>query len=243
MKNVDSKSHVRGESIYLDDISLVQGTLFACVFDSPVAHGKLKSIDTSEAEKSEGVFRVIKAKDIVGENQIGGIVPDEPLLAGDEVHFVGMPVAIVVATSEELARKAAKKITVDIEELKPITDARTAAANGDLIVPPKKFVLGDVDTAFKNCEHVFEGKTEQNGQEHLYPLSICRFKRCKFNIFKRIFCRMCGIFSDSKNDFMHFSALFYLLIIEKNVTIFRQIFACFVNCVATKVGIQLVFIA
>ena len=78
MKNIDSKSHVRGESIYLDDIQLVQGTLFACVFDSPVAHGKLKSIDTSEAEKSEGVFRVITAKDLIGENQIGGIVPDEP---------------------------------------------------------------------------------------------------------------------------------------------------------------------
>src|SRR5688572_24988690 len=99
MKNIDSKSHARGESTYLDDIQLVQGTLYACVFDSPVAHGKLISIDTDEAERSEGVFRVITAKDLIGENQIGGIVPDEPLLADDEVHFQGMPVAIVVAES------------------------------------------------------------------------------------------------------------------------------------------------
>ncbi len=97
MKNIDSKSHVRGESIYLDDIPLVQGTLFACVFDSPVAHGKLKSIDTTDGGKCEGVVRVITAKDLVGENQIGGIVPDEPLLADGEVHFQGMPIAIVVA--------------------------------------------------------------------------------------------------------------------------------------------------
>ena len=43
-----------------------------------------------------------------------------------------------------------------------------AAAKGEFIVPPKKFKLGDTDNAFKNCEHIFEGRTEQNGQEHLY---------------------------------------------------------------------------
>lgn len=168
MRNIDSKSHVRGESIYLDDIQLVQGTLFACVFDSTVAHGKLKSVDISEAEKSEGVFRVITAKDLIGENQIGGIIPDEPLLADGEVHFQGMPIAIVLADSEELARKAARKITAEIEPLVPVTDPRVAAVNGDLIVPPKKFKLGDSDTAFTECSHLFEGKADTNGQEHLY---------------------------------------------------------------------------
>lgn len=168
MKNIDSHSHVRGESVYLDDIPVVRGTLYACVFDSPIAHGKLKSIDASEAEKSEGVVRVITAKDLVGENQIGGIVPDEPLLADGEVHFQGQPIAIVVAETEALARKAAKKITVEIDELVPVTDPRVAAANESFIVPPKKFVLGDSANAFNNCAHIFEGRTEQNGQEHLY---------------------------------------------------------------------------
>ncbi|MBX7054035.1 MAG: molybdopterin-dependent oxidoreductase, partial [Pyrinomonadaceae bacterium] len=168
MKNIDSHSHVRGESVYLDDIPVVRGTLYACVFDSPVAHGKLVSIDTSGAEASEGVVRIISAKDIIGENQIGGIVPDEPLLADGEVHFAGQPIAIVLAETEDLARKAAKKVIVDIEPLPVVTDPRVAAANGDLIVPPKKFVLGNIEDAFANCTHVFEGKTEQNGQEHLY---------------------------------------------------------------------------
>jgi xanthine dehydrogenase large subunit len=138
------------------------------VFDSAVAHGKLKSIDTADAETSDGVVRVVTAKDIIGENQIGGIIPDEPLLADAEVHFQGMPIAIVLARSEELARRAAKKITADIEELEPVTDPRVAAANGDLIVPPKKFKLGDSDAAFLRCEHVFEGRADINGQEHLY---------------------------------------------------------------------------
>ncbi|MBV9242913.1 MAG: molybdopterin-dependent oxidoreductase, partial [Acidobacteria bacterium] len=168
MKNIDSTSHVRGESIYLDDIALVEGTLFACVYDSPIAHGMLKSVDTSLAEKSEGVFRVIVARDLVGENQIGGIVPDEPLLADGEVHFCGQPIAIVVATSESLAHKAAKKITAEIEPLEVVTDPRVAAARESFIVPPKKFVMGEVEAAFKECAYVFEGRTEQNGQEHLY---------------------------------------------------------------------------
>ena len=168
VRNLDSKSHVRGESIYVDDIPVVQGTLYACVFDSPVAHGKLNTINTGEAEASRGVVRVITAKDIIGENQIGGILPDEPLLADGEVQFQGQPIAIVVATSEEFARKAAKKITADIDPLEPVTDPRVAAANGDLIVPPKKFLLGDTDKAFYRCEHVFEGRADINGQEHLY---------------------------------------------------------------------------
>ena len=168
MRNLDSKSHVRGESVYLDDIPLVQGTLYACVFDSPAAHGKLISIDTGEAATSEGVVRVITAKDLIGENQIGGIVPDEPLLADGEVHFQGQPMAIVVAASEELARKSARKITAQIAPLPVITDPRVAAANGELIVPPKKFVLGDSAAAFANCAHVFEGRADVNGQEHLY---------------------------------------------------------------------------
>jgi len=168
MKNIDSKSHVRGESVYLDDIPLIYGTLFACVYDSPFAHGILKSVNTKEAETSQGVVKIITAKDLVGENQIGGIVPDEPLLADDEVHFQGMPIAIVLATSEDLARKAARKITAEIEPLEIVTDPRAAAAKGELIVPPKKFKLGDTDKAFATCEHVFEGRADVNGQEHLY---------------------------------------------------------------------------
>ena len=53
----------------------------------------------------------------------------------------------------------------DRRPLEPVTDPRVAAAKGDLIVPPKKFILGDTDAAFKTCEHVFEGphRTERPG--------------------------------------------------------------------------------
>ncbi|NNE98987.1 MAG: molybdopterin-dependent oxidoreductase, partial [Pyrinomonadaceae bacterium] len=168
MKNVDSKSHVRGESVYLDDIAELQDTLFACVFDSPVAHGVLKSVDTKEAEKCEGVYRIILARDLVGENQIGGIIPDEPLLAEDKVHFAGMPIAIVLGESEEISRKAAKKVGVEIQPLEVITDPRIAHSKGELIGEPKRFKLGETKRAFADCKYVFEGRADTNGQEHIY---------------------------------------------------------------------------
>ncbi len=166
--NLDSKSHVRGESVYLDDIPVVEGTLFAGVFDSAVAHGRLLSIETAAAESAPGVFRVITAKDLVGENEIGGILPDEPLLADGEVHFCGMPIAIVLAESDERARAAVKLIKAEIEPLEPVLDARDALARNSLIAPPKRFKLGDAESAFRSCAHVFEGRADSGGQEHLY---------------------------------------------------------------------------
>lgn len=168
MKNIDATAHVRGESAYLDDIPLLQDTLYACVFDSPAAHGILKNINLSEAEKTEGVVKIITAKDLRGENEIGGIVPDEPLLADGHVHFQGMPVALVVAESDEIARAAVKKIRVEIEPLEIITDPRVAAEKNELIIPPKQFRLGDPEKIFPACAHVFAGRADVNGQEHLY---------------------------------------------------------------------------
>jgi len=168
MKNIDSYSHLRGESIYLDDVPLVAGTLFAVAFGSPHAHGKILNLDLGEAEKMPGVVRIFTSKDVPGENQIGGIVPDEPLLANHNVHFQGMPVALVVAESVEEARNAIKKIKIDIDPLPIITDPREARAKGELIVPPRTFRIGDVDSTWSQCAHIVEGMAETNGQEHLY---------------------------------------------------------------------------
>ncbi len=168
MKNIDSYTHLRGESVYLDDIPPVNGTLWAAVFDSPVAHGRIISLDTGDAEKMPGVVRIFTSKDIPGENQIGGIVPDEELLASSHVHFCGMPIALVVAESEEQTKAAIKKILIDIEPLPVITDPRIAKEKGELIIPPRTFKIGDTNTAWAQCDYVFEGRTETNGQEHLY---------------------------------------------------------------------------
>ncbi len=108
-------------------------------FIHPVAHGKIKSIDLKLCKINERCQRNFYFKDIPGENQIGGIIPDEPLLAEDEVHFIGMPVAIVVAETKFIATEAVKNIKIEIEPLQVITDPREAFKKGELIIPPRVF--------------------------------------------------------------------------------------------------------
>ena len=116
MKNIDSYTHVRGESLFVDDVILRQDALFGLCFDSPKAHGKIVSVDYSVAESLEGVNKIFTYKDILGVNQIGGIIPDEPLWAEDEIHFWGQPIAFIVAESEAIAKKARALIKIDISE-------------------------------------------------------------------------------------------------------------------------------
>lgn len=168
MKHYDAEFHVRGESEYVDDMPQPAGMLHTAVFASPVAHGKIKSLDTADAEAMQGVVAVFTARDIPGENQIGPIIQDEPLLAEDEVHFVGQAVAIVVAETPELARKALKKIKLEVEELPAITDPREAFAKGEIIGTPRTFALGDVEEAWEQCDVVVEGRCDISGQEHIY---------------------------------------------------------------------------
>lgn len=166
--NIDAANHVTGRSVYVDDIPVMEGMLYVKVFDSPVAHGKIKSIDFAEAGQMEGVVKIFSHKDIPGENQIGGIIPDEPFLADGIVDFQGQPVLLVVAESEEAAEYAIKKISIEIEPLPIITDPRDAFRQGKLLSPSRRFVKGDVKRAFENCKYIFEGSAESGGQEQLY---------------------------------------------------------------------------
>jgi len=168
MRSIDIHDHVKGRSIYLDDIPLIQGTLFARVFTSNVAHGRIIKLDISKARDLEGVHKVLISSDITGINQIGGIIDDEPLMAENIVDFIGMPIALVLADSESIARKACKLIECEIEALEVITDPRIAYEKGALIIPSKKFILGDTESTWSSCSHIFEGKADINGQEHLY---------------------------------------------------------------------------
>ncbi|NIR50446.1 molybdopterin-dependent oxidoreductase [candidate division KSB1 bacterium] len=168
MKHIDSSAHTRGESQYVDDMPQPAELLFAAVFSSPVAHGQISELDTRNARSNEDVVAVFTADDIPGENQIGPIIQDETLLAKDEVHFVGQPVALVIARTPEAAQKAVKQIKLRVSELPVITDPREAFAQGEIIGTPRTFALGDVDDAWEKCDLVVEGRCDSAGQEHVY---------------------------------------------------------------------------
>jgi xanthine dehydrogenase large subunit len=168
MKNIDANGHVRGESLFIDDILVKQHCLHAAVLAADVAHAKDVVIDVSKAEEFPGVAAILLAKDIPGENEVGGILLDEPLLCAGEIHFQGMPLAVIVAESDFIAKQARKLIKVSYTELPVITTAKQAFDKGQFINAARSFNLGDVDVAFADCDYVLEDETFSNGQEHLY---------------------------------------------------------------------------
>lgn len=106
--------------------------------------------------------------DIPGLNEIGNIIKDEPLLAESEVHYIGQPIAIIVANTPDIARRAKQLIEVTYSERPAITDPREAFKNNSLIAPPRTFTLGDVDETWSKCDTIVEGRVDSCGQEHLY---------------------------------------------------------------------------
>ena len=168
MKHIDSHLHVRGESQYLDDVLPPEGLLYAAVFGSPKAHGMIDSVNLEGAVMSEGVVAVFCADSVPGENRLGPIFLDEQLLAEKEVSYMGQPIAFVVAKSVEWARRARDRIEVVISDLPVVTDPREAFRKGDLIHPPRTMEIGDVDSAWAQCDIVVEGLCDIGGQEHLY---------------------------------------------------------------------------
>jgi len=168
MSYPDLEAHVRGTSRYIDDMPDPAGLLHAAAVTSPVPHAKLISIEISAAFTLPGVVEVLTSADIPGANQIGGIIQDEELFAESAVHFIGQPVAVVVAETPHQARAGARACALELEELPAIFDAREAAAAGELITASRTLDAGDVDAAWGDCDVIVEGTAETAGQEHLY---------------------------------------------------------------------------
>ncbi len=168
MSNHEIGPHTRGQSVFVGDLPDPPGALHAAVLSSAIPHGRIVRLDTTPAASIKGVACILTAADIPGENQIGGIVQDEPLLAEGEVHFIGQPIVAVVADTPRTARRAAAAITIEYEELPGVFDPREAAAAGSLIVPSRTLSHGDVDATWKACDLVVEGRADSAGQEHLY---------------------------------------------------------------------------
>jgi xanthine dehydrogenase large subunit len=168
MKSGDIYLHVKGESLFVDDRIIPENTLYASVFSSNIARGKISNLNTEKALGIEGVISILTAEDIPGNNQIGNIIKDEVLLAEDEVHFIGQPIALVVAEDGLTARKAVQKLSIEYNELQPVLDPREAFEKGLLIAPERTFSCGDVNKTWKRCDYIIEGSAETGAQEHLY---------------------------------------------------------------------------
>ncbi len=165
---LDAASHARGETHFLDDWPEPANLLWGAAAVSTVAHGRMVHMESGPAAAVQGVIAVYTADSIPGKNQIGGILEDEPLLASDVTDFIGQPIALVLADSPEAARAGAGAISATYEPLPAVLDPREAFRQNRLIAPPRTFSLGDVESAWAECDFVLEGRADSGGQEHVY---------------------------------------------------------------------------
>jgi CO/xanthine dehydrogenase Mo-binding subunit len=184
----DGLGHVKGQTIYVDDIN-IPGTLHLKMVRSPVHHGKIKHIDFSEAEKVPGFVRALTYKDVPKNIYtilcLIGVGPDEePVLAEDRVLWKGEQIAAILAETEEAAMEAVSKVKLDIEELPAVFDVEEALKPGAPILKPwgtnyfiydyeygqqnafRKVRFGDVEKAFEQADYIVEGRYDSSPIEH-----------------------------------------------------------------------------
>ena len=120
---IDVEEKVQGYGLYPDDV-YVEGMCYGGAVRSPYARARITKIDISQAQALPGVVAVITAEDIPGENKVGHIKHDQYSLipVGGLTHWLGDPIALVVAEDQETLEKAKKLVKVTYEPLPAVHD-------------------------------------------------------------------------------------------------------------------------
>jgi CO/xanthine dehydrogenase Mo-binding subunit/aerobic-type carbon monoxide dehydrogenase small subunit (CoxS/CutS family) len=176
VRRIDAPSKVSGRLKYAGDMTM-QGMLHVQVLRSPHAHARIVSIDTSAAERMEGVEAVITSKDVPGQDGFGVFVHDQPIMARGKVRYVGEAVAAVAAEDVITAKRAAAAIKVVYEQLPPVFDPDEAMREGAAVVhdyAPDNITkhipirVGDVEAGFAASDLVVEESYSTQAIEHAY---------------------------------------------------------------------------
>jgi carbon-monoxide dehydrogenase large subunit len=167
IKRREDPRFITGKGNYTDDLKL-PGLTHAVFVRSPHANAKIRRIDTTKAAKSPGVVAIFTGKDMTGVNSLpcGWLLPELKIpphmpLATDAAHYVGDPVAIVIAESQSAANDAAELVAVDWDVQPSVTSTERAAAKGSVqiheVAPDNvafRWQIGDgaaTDAAFKSA--------------------------------------------------------------------------------------------
>ena len=176
MGRIDAEDKILAEGEYVDDMK-IDGMIYGFALRSKYPRALVKNIDYSHAEKLEGVVKVVTSKDIPGERYGGHLKKDWPALieVGEETRYVGDAIALVAATSMDIARKAADLIKVDYEELEPLSLPEEAMKEGAPKIHRDGNILvrevlkrGNVDEALKNSKYVVTNHYSVPFTEHAF---------------------------------------------------------------------------
>ena len=160
--------HTDGTAVYVADLPVPKGTLVGHIVCSPHAHAKIISRSGEMAQKQPGIAGVFFAHDVPGDNKIGPIVHDEPLLAEEFVEFMGQGVAFIVGENAEACRKAAAFIEVEYEPLPALLDIRKAVQADSFLTTPHRIARGDTQAALATAPIRFSGEAHNGAQNHFY---------------------------------------------------------------------------
>ncbi|MES2972744.1 MAG: xanthine dehydrogenase molybdopterin binding subunit [Pseudomonadota bacterium] len=163
-----ARAQVAGAASYIDDIPEVKGTLHAAPIMSTVAHGKLRGVDASAALAMPGVRGIVLHDDIPGDPMLATFVHDEPIFASTLVEHIGQVVGVIVADTVMQARRAARKVKLDIEELPAVLTVQEALKAQNFVLPPVRVQRGNAARAIGKAPHTLHGAFEVGGQEHFY---------------------------------------------------------------------------
>ena len=167
-RHESAAAQIAGAATYIDDIPELRGTLHAAPILSTHAHGKLRGVDSQAARALPGVVDVLLSADIPGDPILAAFAGDEPVFALDTVQFVGQVVGLVLARTALQARRAARKVVLDIEALPPVLTVAEALAAQSYVLPPVTVHRGDVQSGLQQAAHTLHGTLEVGGQEHFY---------------------------------------------------------------------------
>ena len=172
----DIEGHVTGRSRFFDD-HLFEGLLHMRCVRSPHHHARIRSVDTSAAERMEGVRRIVRPADVpVNLNTLFSLMglgrDDEEVLATQKVAYIGHPLLAIIADTERQARDAVAAVRVDWEVLPHVLTVEDALKPGAPVVNDvypnntfdyhelydhQKLRFGDVTTAMAQADHIVEG--------------------------------------------------------------------------------------
>lgn len=169
LRHESAPLHVSGRASYVDDIVAPAGCLHAAFGLSGCAHGRILSLDLDPVRQAPGVVAVLCASDVPGLNDCGpSPAHDDPILANGIVQFMGQPLFLVVATSHDAARRAARRARVEYEPLPALLDIPAAVAAESWVLPPVSVARGDAAAALSAAPHRLQGQVTLGGQEHFY---------------------------------------------------------------------------
>ena len=114
---IDGAEKVTGRAIYASDIRL-PGMVHGKILRSPLAHARIRRIDSSKAESVPGVVAVLTRDNLeIGSPYFGAYIKDQPVVALEKVRYAGDIVAAVAASEDKIAERALREIEVEYEEL------------------------------------------------------------------------------------------------------------------------------